>query len=145
MQLLSEKFGKMGFHMKQLANGLDFGEVLENENIKSISRHTTFSEDTNDPIRIIGSLELLVESVHDSLLKNRFLFKTKTLTVRFEDFSTYTRSKTIQIWTSDLFVIKRTAIQLLSEFIGGRKLRLVGIGVTKLRERDKKQTLITDF
>ncbi len=131
--------------MKQLANGLDFGEVLENENIKSISRHTTFSEDTNDPIRIIGSLELLVESVHDSLLKNRFLFKTKTLTVRFEDFSTYTRSKTIQIWTSDLFVIKRTAIQLLSEFIGGRKLRLVGIGVTKLRERDKKQTLITDF
>jgi DNA polymerase IV (DinB-like DNA polymerase) len=145
VQLLSEKFGKMGFHMKQLANGLDFGEVKENENIKSISRHTTFSEDTNDPIKIIGSLDLLVESVYGSLLKHRFLFKTITLTVRFEDFSTYTRSKTIQIWTSDVFVIKRTAIHLLSEFIGGRKLRLVGIGVTKLRERDEKQTLITDF
>ena len=40
---------------------------------------------------------------------------------------------------------KRTSMQLLSEFIGNRKLRLVGIGVTRLRERDEKQTLITDF
>ena len=145
VQLLSEKFGKIGLRMKQLANGLDFGEVREKESVKSISRHGTFSEDTSDPVKITGSLDLLVESVHNSLLKQRFLFKTVTLTVRFEDFSTYTRSKTIPIWTSDVFVIKRTAMQLLSEFIGCRKLRLVGIGVTKLRERDEKQTLITDF
>lgn len=145
VQLLSGKFGKMGLRMKQLANGLDFGEVREKESVKSISRHGTFAEDTNDPVKITGSLDLLADSVHRSLLKNRFLFKTIILTVRFEDFSTYTRSKTIPIWTSDLFVIKRTAMQLLSEFIGNQKLRLVGIGVTKLRERDEKQTLITDF
>ena len=131
--------------MKQLANGLDFEEVRENKSIKSISRHGTFAEDTNDPVKITGSLDLLIESVHRSLLKHRFLFRTVTLTVRFEDFSTYTRSKTIPIWTSDLFVMKRIAMQLLSEFIGNRKLRLVGIGVAKLRERDEKQTLITDF
>ena len=145
MQLLSERFGKMGLRMKQMANGLDFGEVREKEGVKSISRHGTFAEDTNDPVKITGSLDILAESVHSSLLKHRFLFKTVTLTVRFEDFSTYTRSKTIPIWTSDIFVIKRTAMQLLSEFIGGRKFRLVGIGVTKLRERDERQTLITDF
>ncbi|AKJ37668.1 DNA polymerase IV [Methanosarcina barkeri] len=145
VQLLSGKFGKMGLRMKQLANGLDFREVREKESVKSISRHGTFAEDTSDPVKITGSLDLLAEIVHSSLLKNRLLFKTVVLTVRFEDFSTYTRSKTIPIWTSDIFVIKRTAIQLLSEFIGNRKLRLVGIGVTKLRERDEKQTLITDF
>jgi DNA polymerase IV (archaeal DinB-like DNA polymerase) len=55
------------------------------------------------------------------------------------------RSKTVPIWTSDIFVIKRTVIQLLSEFIGRRKFRLVGVGVTKLREKDERQTLITDF
>jgi DNA polymerase IV (archaeal DinB-like DNA polymerase) len=80
-----------------------------------------------------------------SLLKHCFLFKTVTLIVRFEDFSTYTRSRTLPIWTSDIFVIKRIALQLLSEFIGRRKFRLVGVGVTKLRERDEKQTLITNF
>jgi DNA polymerase IV (DinB-like DNA polymerase) len=145
IQLLSERFGKMGFRMKQMANGLDFEEVREREGVKSISRHGTFEEDTNDPVKITGSLEMLAESVYDSLMKHSFLFKTVTLIVRFEDFSTYTRSKTVPIWTSDIFVIKRTAMQLLSEFIGKQKLRLVGIGVTKLRERDERQMLITDF
>jgi len=42
-------------------------------------------------------------------------------------------------------VIKRTAIQLLSEFIGGQKLRLVGVGVSILREIDDRQILMTDF
>ena len=78
-------------------------------------------------------------------MKYRFLFKTVTLTVRFEDFSTFSRSKTVPIWTSDIFVIKKTVTQLLSEFIGRQKIRLVGIGVAKLREIDERQTLITDF
>lgn len=145
VQLLSERFGKIGFRMKQLANGLDFGEIRENESLKSISRHGTFAEDTNDPVKITNSLDLLAESVHSSLLKHRFFFKTVTLTIRFDDFSTYTRSKTIPRWTSDIFLIKRTAKLLLSEFIGSRKLRLVGVGVTKLRKRDENQTLVTDF
>lgn len=71
--------------------------------------------------------------------------KVVTIRVRYDDFSTYTRSKTIPFWTSDIFVIKRTAMQLLSEFIGSQKIRLVGVGVSRLRERDKGQTLITDF
>lgn len=145
IQLLSERFGKTGLRLKQLANGLDFEEVAEKESVKSISRHGTFAEDTNDPVKISGSLDLLIESVHLSLLKHHFLFKTVTLTVRFEDFSTYTRSRTLPIWTSDIYVIKRTAMQLLLEFMGRRKFRLVGVGVAKLRERDERQTLITDF
>jgi DNA polymerase IV (archaeal DinB-like DNA polymerase) len=36
-------------------------------------------------------------------------------------------------------------MQLLVEFIGRQKIRLVGVGVSKLRERDEKQTMITDF
>ncbi len=146
IQRLSERFGKMGLWMKQVAHGLDFSEVKEwEEAVKSISRSGTFSEDTNDPVKIAGFLELLAESVHRALLKNRFLFKVVTLKVRFEDFSTYTRSKTVSVWTSDIFVIKRVGIQLLSEFIGKQKIRLVGVGVSRLRERDTRQTMITDF
>ena len=145
VQLLSKRFGKMGLRMKQMANGLDFGDVQERESIKSISRHGTFEEDTNDPVKIVESLEMLAGSVHSSLMKHRFLFKTVTLIVRFEDFTTYTRSKTIPIWTSDLFVIKRTATQLLSEFQGRKKFRLLGVGVAKLKEIDERQTLILDF
>jgi DNA polymerase IV (DinB-like DNA polymerase) len=147
IQVLSERFGKMGFWMKQVANGLDFSEVKEwDEAVKSISRNGTFTENTNDPVvKIAGFLEMIVESVHRALLKHSFLFKTVTLKVRYEDFSTYTRSQTVSVWTSDIFVIKRTAMRLLTEFIGRQKLRLIGVGVSKLRKRDERQTLIGDF
>jgi DNA polymerase IV (archaeal DinB-like DNA polymerase) len=64
VQLLSERFGKMGLWMKQVANGLDFGEVKDREGVKSISRHGTFEIDTNEPLKISESLEMLVRSVH---------------------------------------------------------------------------------
>jgi DNA polymerase IV (archaeal DinB-like DNA polymerase) len=115
------------------------------EALKSISRSTTFKEDTNDPIKISGYLDILAESVHKSLIKHQFLCKVVTIRVRYDDFSTYTRSKTIPVWTSDIFVIKRTALQLLAEFIGRQKIRLVSVGVSRIRERDVRQTLITDF
>jgi len=98
VQILSEKFGKMGLWMKQVAYGLDFSEVKEwEEAVKSMSRSGTFEEDTNDPVKIAGSLEMLTESVHRALLRHSFLFKTVTLKVRFEDFSTYTCSKTTSV------------------------------------------------
>jgi hypothetical protein len=44
-----------------------------------------------------------------------------------EDFTTHTRAKTVPIWTSDIDLIKKTAMELFSEFLG-RELRLVGVG-----------------
>jgi len=50
--------------MKRVANGLNFGDVREREeSLKSISRHETFEEDTNDPVKIGGALEILAGSV----------------------------------------------------------------------------------
>lgn len=53
--------------MTQMANGLDFTEVQERESVKSINRHGTFEEDTNDPLKIKGALDILAESVHESV------------------------------------------------------------------------------
>ncbi|MGE5317504.1 MAG: DNA polymerase IV [Chloroflexota bacterium] len=146
IQRLTERFGKMGLWLKQVANGNDDSEVKEwDAAVKSISRSRTFGEDTNDPIKIAGYMDLLAESVHRALMKDRFLFKVVNLVVRYDDFTTYTRSKTVSVWTSDIFVIKRTAMLLLSEFIGRQKIRLVGVGVSSLREIDARQMLITDF
>jgi DNA polymerase IV (DinB-like DNA polymerase) len=144
IQVLNQRFGKMGIRMKQAANGVDFDEVEEREGVKSISRHMTFDEDTDDPEKIAQCVDMLSEGVHDNLIKNHYLFRTVTIVVRLNNFSTFTRAKTVPVWTSDVNVIKKTAIELLSEF-QDRKLRLVGVGVTKLRERDENQTLIVDF
>jgi DNA polymerase IV (archaeal DinB-like DNA polymerase) len=49
--------------MKQMANGLDFGEVKGRKGVKSISRHGTFEEGTNDLVRVKGTLDMLADSV----------------------------------------------------------------------------------
>jgi len=79
--------------------------------------HGTFEEDTNDPVKIKGALDMFSESVHRSLLKQWLLFKAVTQIICFEDFSTYIRSKIAPIWTADIFIIIKTVLQLLSEFI----------------------------
>ncbi len=48
VHVLNQRFGKIGILMKQRANGIDFDEVEERESVKSISRHITFDEDTDD-------------------------------------------------------------------------------------------------
>ena len=144
VQVLNQVFGKMGILMKQRANGIDIDAVEEREGVKSISRHITFDDDTDDPEKIAKCVEMLSDGVHSNLMKNHCLFRTVTIVVRLNNFSTFTRAKTVPIWTSDMNVIEKTAIELISEF-QDRKLRLVGVGVTKLRERDEKQSLIVDF
>jgi DNA polymerase IV (archaeal DinB-like DNA polymerase) len=68
VQVLSERFGKMGILMKQRANGIDFGEVEEREGVKSISRHDTFDEDTKDPDKITACMEMLEEDEKQTLI-----------------------------------------------------------------------------
>ena len=136
----------MSLWLKQVANGNDDSEVKDwDAAVKSISRSRTFGEDTNDPIKIAGYMDLLAESIHRALKKDRFLFKIVTLVVRYDDFSTYTRSKTVSVRTSDMFVIKKTARQPLSEFLEKQKIRLVDVGISRLREIYAKLILITDF
>jgi DNA polymerase IV (DinB-like DNA polymerase) len=119
IQRLNERSGKMGLWLKQAANGLDFSEVEESEEaVKSISWSSTFKENTNNPIKIAGYLEMLTESVHKSLVKHRFLYKVVIIRVRYDDFTICTHSKTIPVWTSKIFFDKKIDMQLLSEFIG---------------------------
>ena len=87
---------------------------------------------------------MLAGSVHENLMKNKYLFKTVTIVVRLNNFSTFTRAKSVPVWTSDINVIKNTAMELIEEF-NDKKLRLIGVGVTKLRAKDHKQTLIVNF
>ncbi|KXS43650.1 DNA polymerase IV [Methanolobus zinderi] len=145
VQLLVARFGKSGVVMHQLANGIDLREVREREEVKSISTEDTFEEDIFDPAAIRNVFFELTDKVHESLSRKRFRFRTVTIKVRFEDFRTYTRAKTLQAASTDKQAIIRTALGLMDEFIGKGRFRLLGVGVTKLEKIDERQTLLNDF
>jgi DNA polymerase IV (DinB-like DNA polymerase) len=131
--------------MHQLANGIDIRQVKEKEEVKSISTEDTFDEDISDPGLITGVFCELAGNVHTELTKKKFRFRTVSIRVRFDDFRTYTRAKTLHAATTDKMSIIKVAVELMEEFMGRGRFRLLGVGVSKLEKIDERQTFLRDF
>jgi DNA polymerase IV (DinB-like DNA polymerase) len=145
VQSLISRFGRYGIFMHQLANGIDLREVKEKEEVKSISTEDTFDEDISDPAIIKDVFCELAGKVHADLARKRFRFRTVSIRVRFDDFRTYTRARTLHAATNEKGPIIKVATELMEEFTGHGRFRLLGVGVSKLEHINKRQTFLSDF
>lgn len=140
--VLVDKFGILGTQLYLYAQGQDRSEVGFEGEVKSIGRNITFEKDTSDWDLVLKVLHRLCEAVHKELEENRFLFKTVTITVRYENFETHTHSKTLPFLTSRLEDIKKTANELLQPYLRPeRKIRLIGARVSTLVSMEKQTRL----
>jgi DNA polymerase IV (archaeal DinB-like DNA polymerase) len=113
-----------------LANGIDNIEVVEEYETKSIGIDVTFEKDVDDEARIFHVLDELAGEVHQDVITNGFKFKTITVRIRYEDFDTHTRSKSLLFPTNDLDI--KTAKRLMVSFLRcNKEVRLVGVRVSK--------------
>ncbi len=140
--VLAEAFGVMGTQLYLMAHGIDKSEVEERSEIKSISRDTTFEEDTSDFNLVLNTLNRLAEEVHNDLIRQQLSFKTVTVRVRYENFETHTHSKTLPFITNRLQDIQKTAKELLQDYLKPeRKIRLIGVRISNLISAQKQKTL----
>ena len=140
--VLAEAFGVMGTQIFLMARGVDRSEVQERGEIKSVSRHTTFEEDTSDFDFVLNSLDTLSEHVHNDVLRQQVYFKTVTIMVRYENFETHTHGKTLPFITNRLQDLKKAARELMQNYLKpDRKVRLVGVRVSNFTSAEKQKTL----
>jgi DNA polymerase IV (archaeal DinB-like DNA polymerase) len=131
--ILMRQFGTWGTRLHELSNGIDNSEVIEEYKTKSIGRDTTFEKDADNEVQIFQVLDELAEEVHADVIANRFKFKTITVRVRYQDFDTHTRSKSLLFPTNDLDILANTAKRLMAPFLrGNKKIRLIGVRVSNL-------------
>jgi len=141
--VLVEKFGVMGRQLHLSAQGIDRSEIQERWEIKSMSRDTTFEEDTSDTTIILKTLNVLAEDVHKQLIKSNFNFKTVTVKLRYKNFETHTHSKTLPFITDRLVDIQRTAGNILQAYLQpDREVRLIGVKLSNLVSSEKQKKLI---
>lgn len=133
LRRLVSRFGKWGYRMHALACGIDGDEVEDALTVKSVGREITFDEDTSDPEIICDSVDALSDRAHKALIKAGYVFRTVSVKVRFEDFDTHTRARSIGFMSSDPELVKRISKELVGAFIGKKKLRLIGIRLSNLR------------
>jgi DNA polymerase IV (DinB-like DNA polymerase) len=136
-------FGVMGWQMHLMASGIDNSTVEEREGVKSISHETTFEVDTDDSAAIMQALEDLCVDVQKEVESQRLVFKTVTLKIRYENFETHTKSRSLPFFTNRLHDLEKTEKELLSTYLrSDRKVRLIGVRVSSLESREKQQTLL---
>jgi len=135
---LCQYFGLHGEHLSRMAHGLSDTPVHcyeEMEDEKSMSHEHTLYEDTSDLIFLKSLMITLADKVVARLKKAQFLARTVRLKLRYSDFKTITREVTLQSMTDDVNTIFQAALSLFPEKdIEKKKIRLIGIGVTKLHE-----------
>ncbi len=131
---LRNKLGNMADYFKFLAHGVDESLVEERTEMKSFSREHTFEEDTNDAKEIMSVINELSRDVFEQAKTNGVNFKTVTLKIRFSNFETHTRAKSLPFHTNGEDSIKNNAVSMADEFLKTkRKIRLVGVRVSNLR------------
>ncbi len=132
-QELNTKFGKWGNALWRLSNGIDERPVTTWGPQKSISQETTFDEDTGDEELIEKTLLRLADNLSRLMRKDQLKGRTITLKIRLEDFSTFTRNKSISDFADSTQVLQGVAIDLYRKFNKKQlKVRLLGIGVSRL-------------
>lgn len=144
MKRLTRIFGKNGFSLWQLANGIDGREVISGGESKSVSNETTFDEDTDDEKLIESTLMHLCEKVSGRLRQDNAKGRTVTLKLRLEGFHTHTRSRTMPCPANFVDNIFGAIIELYKDFDrGGKKVRLLGVRVAGFGEPGLQQDLFT--
>ena len=138
--ILDSKFGKMGAHFYNLAHGIDNRPVLSGEGVKSVSNEHTFGQDVKDTEQLLKTLLWLCEKVGYRLRQKKLKGKTVHVKLRYDNFNTITRNKTLPEWTDNTQTLYETCSALFKQnYQTGRKVRLLGVGLSGFGEAETHQ------
>ena len=129
---LGQHFGKNGQFYFDIVRGIDNREVDPDRVTKSVSEETTFAEDKVLETEILAVLKKQSKSLSAKLVKNKIKGKTFVLKVRYKNFETITRNKTIDFFTDEADHIYKSIEKLYKALKNEREVRLLGVGMTNL-------------
>lgn len=144
---LLRRFGHWGLALAGKARGSDAGAWFEGEigayeDPKSISHEHTFSCDVRDQGLLEATLARQAEKVGRRLREHRLFARTVELKLRYSDFTTLSRSRTLPEATdldADLIAVSRDLFR--RAWRKGAPVRLIGMGVSGLCEAQGQVSL----
>jgi DNA polymerase-4 len=137
---LSEQFGRShGSWMYEAAWGWDDRPVVTESEPVSMSRETTFERDLHavrDRAELRDLFTMLCERLAEDLQRHGYVGKTIGVKLRYDNFQRATRDQTLDDYTNDAALIRRTAGLCLKRAPLQRRLRLLGVKVSGLARYD---------
>ncbi|WP_019815465.1 DNA polymerase IV [Saccharomonospora saliphila] len=130
-----------GAHLHSLAHGRDERPVVPESEEKSVGAERTFDTDLSSSAALDRELLRLAERVAATLRARGLRGRTVSLKVRFGDFRTITRARTLAGPTDVGRRIHATAVALLAEAASGAAVRLLGVRVEGLSTGEEPEQL----
>src|SRR6478609_8958449 len=146
---LEERFGKWGLALAGKSRGEDAGgwfdgEVGEGDDPKSISHEHTFSVDTADAGALDAMLVRLSEMVSRRLRDHHLHARTVQVKLRYTDFSTFTRARTLDHATQIDTEFATAVRDLFYKTWNGRAIRLLGVYAQSLESGEGQTSLLAE-
>ena len=145
---LIDNFGKIGYQYYYLVRGIDNREVNNDHVRKSIGKESTFRIDIDDLRVLFNHLERIITKLVEKLKKEEIEIKTITIKLRYGNFDTLTRGKTLSAYTSNYQeLLKECRRILIDTYDTNRKVRLLGVSFTTLKHLNVQawEQLIIDW
>ncbi len=148
LPFLEAQFKNLGSELYRKARGLDDSELELESQPKSIGKETTFAEDTADRAKLEAVLTGLAEEASARVRRKGLSARHITLKLRFSDFTTLTRSFTLEKPTHLDKEVIEPALDLFRRTCakegGNRKFRLLGVYLSGLDEAREQPLLFED-
>ena len=130
-----ERFGRSyGTYLFEASRGIDESPLITHWEPKSTSRETTFERDVGDwqvlAKTVVEQVKELVEDIQERGYKTR----TITVKVRYSDFETHTRARTLPQVTDDEDHVRKAAFDCMKRFAFKKKVRLIGVRLSALEK-----------
>ncbi len=144
LEFLTDHFKSSGEHYYKIVRGIHNNEVKPNRIQKSVAAEHTFTKNLTSEIYMLERLEDIAKELENRLNRSKVAGKTVTLKIKYSDFTTQTRSKTIPYFIKDKDVLLSTVKDLLYQEKIKNSVRLLGISVTNLNNQTKKKDEVMD-
>lgn len=147
VESMESEFGKYGPFLHSLSHGIDARPVVSDWDPKSRGTETTFEKDVTNLSVLLDVLRKQSDSLHQELKELDRPARTVTLKIRYSDFQTITRSRTMQQYINHSEQIFQAAEALLLNRTeaGMRPIRLIGVSISGFVAADEPIQLCFDL
>lgn len=139
-KLLIKNFGKYGKMIWEYSNGIDNEEVnYIKEKPKNIGNSITLPYDYNDIEKIEEVLLALVEQVSYRLRNQEMFANVVNVQIKTNEFKVFSHQRKLDFATDSTKIIGKEAKKLLTEIYNNTPIRLIGVSVSGLVEKEERQ------
>jgi DNA polymerase-4 len=133
LEQLGERFGRHGRTLYEFARGIDDRPIETHRERKSLGTENTYGRDLAGRDAVEPELGRLAQEVALALARRDLACCTVTIKVRYADFTTITRSRTLLAPVRDAPAIAGCALDLLRRTDAlSRPVRLLGVSASNL-------------